>query len=153
MIQKYSLVNRSWHIGFTVVSLNDNIRGEVRLVVFTRSRWCGSVAVLGDINDDGLLPAEEEVADCCTDHDGDAQPHVIRHEDQHEEVAEDDLHHVQERLEAVHQAEHGGPANRRPLARYAGIGERAVQHRLSLVEKCCIQWGYYFKSTCTATCF
>lgn len=74
-------------------------------------REMGSVAVVGDINEDGLLPAEQEVAGSGPESDGHTQPHVVRHEDQHEEVADDHLYDVQKRLEAVTQAQHGGPTD------------------------------------------
>lgn len=47
---------------------------------------CLSLAVLVDIDDGILSPAEEEVADGQTEDQRQAEPHVVRHENQHEGV-------------------------------------------------------------------
>lgn len=64
------------------------------------------VAVLGDIHDHRLLPAEQEVTEGGTEDHGHAQPRVVRHEDQHQQEAERHLEDVQERLEQVHRRQH-----------------------------------------------
>ena len=46
-------------------------------------------------------PGEHEVAGAGAERDSDAQPHVERHEDEHEEVTDDDLDDVQNRLQHV----------------------------------------------------
>ena len=57
----------------------------------SKLRSSSSVAVVGLFVDDRLPPAEQEVADCCADHDGRAQPRVVRHKDEHEQVRESHL--------------------------------------------------------------
>lgn len=64
------------------------------------------MAVFGYVDGGRLPPAEQEVADRRSDGDGQAQPHVVGHEDQHQTVAQDDLQQVQNRLEAVVLAHH-----------------------------------------------
>lgn len=64
------------------------------------------MTVVSDIDDDGFLPAKQEVASASAERDGYTQPHVVRHEDQHEEVTDDHLYNVQQCLEAVTQAQH-----------------------------------------------
>jgi hypothetical protein len=43
-----------------------------------------SVAMFGDVDNDRLLPAEEEVADHRSEDDRQTEPGVVGHEDQHE---------------------------------------------------------------------
>jgi hypothetical protein len=45
------------------------------------------MTVLSDIDDARLLPPKQEIADSSAEDDSDAEPHVICHEDEHEEVA------------------------------------------------------------------
>lgn len=42
--------------------------------------------MLVDVDHGVLAPAEEEVAHGQAEHQGEAEPHVVRHEDQHERV-------------------------------------------------------------------
>ena len=57
------------------------------------------MAVFVDVDDNGLLPAKDEVARAGAEDDGDAEPAVVGHEDEHEEVADGDLHHVEHGLQ------------------------------------------------------
>lgn len=56
------------------------------------------VAMLGHVDDDGLFPAEQEVAEGGTENNRQAEPRVVRHEDQHQQEAQRDLQDVQYRL-------------------------------------------------------
>jgi len=56
------------------------------------------VTVFIDVNDDRFTPAEEKVAHAGAENHGQTQPHIVRHEDQHEAVGEEHLDHVQEGL-------------------------------------------------------
>lgn len=42
------------------------------------------VTVLGDVDDDGLFPAEQEVTEGSTQHHRQTEPRVVGHEDQHQ---------------------------------------------------------------------
>ncbi len=64
------------------------------------------VAVFVDVDDDGATPAEDEVAASGAERDSEAEPDVVGHEDEHEEVADDDLEDVQQRLDQVRQTQH-----------------------------------------------
>jgi len=55
---------------------------------------CVSVAVFVRVCYDRPFPSEQEVPDARAQSDGDTQPHVEGHEDEHEEVTHDDLHDV-----------------------------------------------------------
>ena len=70
----------------------------------------GLVTVFIDVDDDRPSPAEREVADAGSERDGDAQPQVVGHEDEHQQVADDDLRDVQRRLDEVREAEHARAA-------------------------------------------
>lgn len=65
------------------------------------------MTVLGDVDGALLLPAEEEEATGAAEYDGQAQPRVVRHEDEHEKVGHKVLQSVQEGLEQVEGGEHG----------------------------------------------
>lgn len=52
------------------------------------------MAVLCNIDDNRLFPSKQEVANSGTNDDGKTEPHVVRHEDEHEEAAEHNLHDV-----------------------------------------------------------
>lgn len=67
------------------------------------------MAVLGDVNDHGLPPAKQEVAHAGTRGDGDAQVTVVSHEDEHQEVTDNHLDDVQQRLQEVVWAQHPLP--------------------------------------------
>lgn len=60
------------------------------------------MAMFCDVNDYGFLPTEQEVADCCAEYHRDAQPNVIRHKDQHQEIRQHDLDDVEKCLERMH---------------------------------------------------
>ena len=62
------------------------------------------------INDNGAFPAEEEVSSCSTQPHGHTEPHVIRHEYEHEEVTEDHLNHVKYGLQPMRTTQHLHPA-------------------------------------------
>lgn len=64
--------------------------------------------MLGDVDNHRLLPAKQEVTEGGTEHHGQAQPRVVRHEDQHQQEAQRHLDDVQERLEQVHHRQHRG---------------------------------------------
>lgn len=69
-----------------------------------------SVDQVGGSEDGGLLPpAEEEVPGGQAGHQGRAQPRIVRHEDQHEQVGERHLQQVQQRLREVGPGPHVGP--------------------------------------------
>ena len=67
------------------------------------------MAVFVRVSDGRAVPGEHEVADARAQSDGDAQPHVEGHEDEHEEVTDDDLDDVEHGLEQVGRAEHRVP--------------------------------------------
>ena len=69
-----------------------------------------SVAVLVDVDDSCPSPREQEVATAGAQGNGETQVHVVGHEDEHEEVADDDLNDVQQRLERVAQRQQRTPA-------------------------------------------
>jgi len=59
-----------------------------------------------NVNDEGLFPAKEKIP--CTrpqDH-GQAEPQIVRHENEHEKIRENHLNHVQRRLPAMHKTQH-----------------------------------------------
>lgn len=69
--------------------------------------------MLRDVDDHGFPPAEEEIAEPCPQEDGETEPGVVGHEDEHEEVGEEELQHVQQGLHEVRltphaHAGHGG---------------------------------------------
>ena len=47
-----------------------------------------------DIDDDGAFPSEAEVSGAGAECDGETEPDVVGHEDEHEEIADDDLQDV-----------------------------------------------------------
>ena len=53
------------------------------------TRW--SVTVFVNVHDDCSFPAEQKVARSGSKRHSETQPAVIRHEDEHEKVTEDDL--------------------------------------------------------------
>ena len=57
------------------------------------------MAVLVDVYGGETLEAEQKVAEAGSQHNAQAQPCVVGHEDQHEQVADRDLEHVKERLD------------------------------------------------------
>ncbi len=63
--------------------------------------------MIGDVHGAFLLPAEEEEATSAAQHDGQAQPRVVGHEDEHEQVRYEVLQAVQEGLQQVEGAEDG----------------------------------------------
>lgn len=60
-----------------------------------------SLAVLVSVVQRGPAPAEHEVAEREAQHGGQAQPHVVRHEHQHQQVRHGGLRAVQRRLQRV----------------------------------------------------
>jgi len=85
-----------------------------------------SVTVLGDVHHVALLPAEEEVADGAAQDDGQARPHIVRHDDQHQQVGERQLDAVQQRLDKVRTAAHA---------------LHTTNRRLGLINFCAISTG------------
>lgn len=59
------------------------------------------MAVLSDVNDHCLPPAEQEVAQTGAGCHGDAEVSIVGHEDEHQEVADDHLNNVQQGLQEV----------------------------------------------------
>lgn len=59
------------------------------------------MAVLSDVNHHRFPPAEQEVAHASAGCHGDAEVGVVGHKDEHQEVADDHLDDVQERLQEV----------------------------------------------------
>lgn len=59
------------------------------------------MAVLSDVDHHRLPPAEQEVAHAGADRHGNAQIAIVGHEDKHQEVADDHLDDVEERLQEV----------------------------------------------------
>lgn len=49
------------------------------------------MAMFCNINKKPFSPAEEEVADGAAQNDGHEEPHVVSHDDQHEEIGNDHL--------------------------------------------------------------
>lgn len=66
-----------------------------------------SLAVLvAVVSGAGPPPAEQEVAERKAEHERQAQPHVVRHKDQHQHVGERRLNHVHQSLGRMPTAEH-----------------------------------------------
>lgn len=59
------------------------------------------MAVLCDVNNHCLPPAEQEVAHAGAGRHGDAEVSIVGHEDEHQEVTDDHLDYVQEGLQEV----------------------------------------------------
>lgn len=59
------------------------------------------VAVLVDVDGSKTLESEQKVAKSSAQYDAQAQPCVIGHKDQHEQITNRDLKHVKERLNYV----------------------------------------------------
>ena len=51
-----------------------------------------------DVHDNRSVPAEQEVTCSCSESHRDAEIHIVRHEDEHKEVTDDDLDHVKKCL-------------------------------------------------------
>lgn len=73
------------------------------------------MAVLCDVNDHSLSPAEQEVAHASTGRHSDAEVSVVGHEDKHQEVADDHLNDVQHRLQEMGGAKHPLPERTRGI--------------------------------------
>lgn len=67
------------------------------------------MAVFVDVHDNRPLPTEQEVSGAGSDDDRDAEINVVRHEDQHQEVADGDLDHVKKSLQEMGPAQETGP--------------------------------------------
>lgn len=52
---------------------------------------CLLMAVFIDVHHDSALPAEEEIACSCPQNDGNTQPDIVGHEDEHQTVADKHL--------------------------------------------------------------
>lgn len=63
------------------------------------------MAMFIDIDGGEPLETEEEVAKTSAQDDGEAEPRVVSHKDEHEEIAQSDLSHVKERLSQMTGAE------------------------------------------------
>ena len=59
-----------------------------------RCQACWLVTMFVDIDDDGAFPSEAEVSGAGTESDSETEPDVVSHEDEHEEIADDDLQDV-----------------------------------------------------------
>lgn len=59
------------------------------------------MAVLRDVNNHRLPPAEQEVAHTSTSCHSDAEVSIVRHEDEHQKVADNHLNNVQKGLQEV----------------------------------------------------
>ena len=59
------------------------------------SNSVSSMAVLIGVHHGGALPAEDEVTRAGTEHQGQTQPDVVGHEDQHQAVGDEHLDHVE----------------------------------------------------------
>ncbi len=66
-----------------------------------------------DIDDNCTFPTEEEVACASSQSNGQAQPDIVRHKDEHQEVADDHLQNVQDCLYHVRQTHHCHPEKHR----------------------------------------
>ena len=64
------------------------------------------MAMLSDVDDEWFLPTKQKEARPCSSCHRHAEPHVVRHEDQHEEVAHHDLNQMQQGLDQVVHSEH-----------------------------------------------
>ena len=58
-----------------------------------------------DINGGEPLETEEEVAEAGAQNDAEAEPGVVSHKDEHEQIAQRDLSHMKERLSQMTSAE------------------------------------------------
>ena len=67
------------------------------------------MAMLSDIDDHGLSPAEQEVAHASSQRHGDAEVGVVGHEHQHQNVADGHLYDVQKRLQKMGRTQHPLP--------------------------------------------
>lgn len=56
------------------------------------------MTVFGDVNDDRFLPSKHKITDGSTDDHCQTQPHIVRHENQHEQKAQRHLYDVQKCL-------------------------------------------------------
>lgn len=79
------------------------------------------MAVLRDIHNNCLFPAEEEIARPCPCRHSYAEVSVVRHEDQHEEVTDHDLNDVQYGLQEVREAQHLLSENTKPKEQSASM--------------------------------
>ena len=61
----------------------------------TRHGLSLSATMVRDVHRAGTPGAEEEIAEPGAEDDGDAQPNVVGHEDEHKPVADGELKHVQ----------------------------------------------------------
>lgn len=68
------------------------------------------MAVLSYVNHHRLAPPEEEVSESSAEHRRYAEPHVVGHENQHEEVTHYHLDHVHQSLDPVVNTHHVHPA-------------------------------------------
>ena len=67
------------------------------------------MAVFIDIHDDRSLPAKEKVAGSSSQDDGQTQPDVVGHEDQHQTVADKHLNNMEDCLCQMRAADHRHP--------------------------------------------
>lgn len=82
------------------------------------------MAVLSDIHNNCLFPAEEEIAHPCPCCHSYAEVSIVRHEDQHKEVTDHDLNDVQYCLQEVREAQHLLPDNTKPKEQSASMRRR-----------------------------
>jgi len=82
------------------------------------------MAVLRDIHNNCLFPAEEEIARPCPCRHRYAEVSVVRHEDQHQEVTDHDLNDVQHSLQEVREAQHLLSENTKPRGESAPMRHR-----------------------------
>lgn len=67
------------------------------------------MTVLSDVNDHRLLPAKQEVSGASTGSHSDAQVPVVGHEDEHQEIADNNLDDVKQCLQKVGWTQHPLP--------------------------------------------
>lgn len=72
------------------------------------------MTMFGYIDNDGFFPAKQEISAGSADDNGQTQPNVVRHKDEHQQKGNGDLQDVQQRLEAVHARDHCRPGIKLP---------------------------------------
>ena len=70
------------------------------------SRTSSMTAALSLLKHNRLLPSKAKVSESHAEDDGQTQPAVVRHEDEHEEVGDEQLDHVEQGLDHVEPAPH-----------------------------------------------
>lgn len=107
--------------------------------------------MLGDVHGYGLPPPEREVASTTAESDGETEPVVVGHEDEHQQVGDYELQHVQSRLEGVARAQHAQPHGLLLGVRYGdvvlagagvgGVGDALTEEEVPVVLEALVKEG------------